>query len=53
MACTALINQEIQPTYFPALTHPTPPGIRNLQQWIEDAWEAGLVIILRYGIFRS
>lgn len=41
MACTALMDQQVQPMYFPALDHPTPPGVRNLQQWIEDAWTAG------------
>ncbi|KAI5124328.1 hypothetical protein M0805_008935 [Coniferiporia weirii] len=41
MACTALIDQQVQPMYFPALDQPTSPGVRNLQQWIEDAWNAG------------
>lgn len=41
MACAALIDQQIQPEYFPALNHPTPPGVRNLQKWIEEAWNKG------------
>ncbi|KAH8117230.1 peptidase family C78-domain-containing protein [Phellopilus nigrolimitatus] len=41
MACTALIDQQVQPLYFPALDQPTPPGVANLQHWIEDAWDAG------------
>ena len=43
MACTALIDQQVQPFYFPALDEPVPPGVRNLQLWIETAWEAGAV----------
>ncbi|KAL5511740.1 hypothetical protein ACEPAH_4958 [Sanghuangporus vaninii] len=41
MACTALMDQQVQPLYFPALDQPSSPGVRNLQQWIEDAWRAG------------
>ena len=41
IACTALINQTVQPLYFPLLDHPRPPGVRNLQYWIEDAWANG------------
>ena len=41
MACTALMDQQVQPLYFPALDQPPSPGVRNLQQWIEDAWHAG------------
>lgn len=41
MACAALMDQPFQPMYFPLLDHPTPPSVRNLQQWIEDAWKAG------------
>ncbi|KAJ7929281.1 peptidase family C78-domain-containing protein [Mycena leptocephala] len=41
MACTALMDQQMQPMYFPLLDHPTPPSVRNLQTWIEDAWTAG------------
>ncbi|KAF8527041.1 peptidase family C78-domain-containing protein [Gautieria morchelliformis] len=41
MACTALINQTTQPLYFPLLDDPLPPGVRNLQYWIEDAWADG------------
>ncbi|GLB35137.1 putative DUF1671-domain-containing protein [Lyophyllum shimeji] len=41
MVCTALMDQTIQPEYLPLLNEPIPPGIRNLQVWIEDSWEAG------------
>ncbi|THH10282.1 hypothetical protein EW145_g1427 [Phellinidium pouzarii] len=41
MACTALIDQQVQPMYFSVLDQPIPPGVRNLQRWIEDAWKAG------------
>lgn len=42
MACTALIDQQVQPLYFPALDQPTSPGVRNLQYWIEAAWKDGM-----------
>ncbi|KIJ29290.1 hypothetical protein M422DRAFT_235323 [Sphaerobolus stellatus SS14] len=42
MACTALMNQQFQPMYFPLLDDSKkPPGVRNLQYWIEDAWADG------------
>ncbi|KAJ6606550.1 peptidase family C78-domain-containing protein [Mycena vulgaris] len=41
MVCTSLMDQQVQPMYFPLLDDPTPPGVRNLQQWIEEAWKAG------------
>ncbi|KAI6043056.1 peptidase family C78-domain-containing protein [Pisolithus marmoratus] len=41
MSCAALMDQQIQPSYFGCLNNPIPPGVRNLQQWIEDAWEQG------------
>ncbi len=41
MACAALMGQETQPLYFPLLDSPIPPGVRRLQQWIEDAWREG------------
>jgi hypothetical protein len=41
MACAALMVQPLQPTYFPLLDHPLPPGVRNLQRMIEAAWEQG------------
>lgn len=31
----------MQPTYFPLLDRPTPPGVRNLQSSIEEAWKHG------------
>jgi hypothetical protein len=42
MACGALMNQMQQPLYFPLLDSPISPSIRNLQVWIEAAWEEGL-----------
>lgn len=41
MACAALMVQTKQPMYFPLLDHPYPPGVRHLQQLIEEAWSAG------------
>lgn len=41
MACAALMDQPIQPLYFCHLDDPLAPGVRNLQQWIEDAWKQG------------
>ena len=41
MVCTALMDQPFQPLYFPLLDSPIPPSVRNLQKWIEQAWEAG------------
>jgi hypothetical protein len=41
MVCTALMDQQSQPLYFPLLDSPIPPSVRNLQRWIEDAWRAG------------
>ncbi|KAJ7702364.1 peptidase family C78-domain-containing protein [Mycena rosella] len=41
MACSSLMDQPFQPLYFPLLDDPIPPSVRNLQQWIEDAWKAG------------
>ncbi|KAL6309032.1 peptidase family C78-domain-containing protein [Sparassis latifolia] len=41
MACTALMVQSGQPMYFPLLDDPTPPGVRNLQSCIQDAWSKG------------
>ncbi|KAF7338646.1 hypothetical protein MVEN_02091000 [Mycena venus] len=41
MACTALMDQQSEPMYFPLLDHPSPPSVRNLQHWIEDAWNDG------------
>jgi hypothetical protein len=33
--------QQIQTIYFPLLDDPFPPGVRNLQRWIEAAWKEG------------
>ncbi|THH32960.1 hypothetical protein EUX98_g1181 [Antrodiella citrinella] len=41
MTCSALMAQTEQPLYFPLIEHPVPPGVRNLQLWIEDAWSKG------------
>ncbi|EKM55631.1 uncharacterized protein PHACADRAFT_173790 [Phanerochaete carnosa HHB-10118-sp] len=41
MSCAALMGQQLQPMYFPLLDAPISPGVRNLQQWIEDAWSRG------------
>ncbi|KAJ3886607.1 peptidase family C78-domain-containing protein [Lentinula edodes] len=41
MACAALMDQPYQPMYFPLLDKPISPGIRNLQAWIEEAWNSG------------
>ncbi|KAI0928869.1 hypothetical protein AcV5_006299 [Taiwanofungus camphoratus] len=41
MACTALMDQTQQSIYFPLLDAPTPPSVRNLQHWIEEAWKQG------------
>ncbi|KAG6869075.1 hypothetical protein C0993_003395 [Termitomyces sp. T159_Od127] len=41
MACAALMDQNIQPDYSTLLSGPPSPGVRDLQQWIEDAWNAG------------
>ena len=36
------MDQQIQPLYFPLLDDPIPPGVRNLQVWIENAWNDGV-----------
>ncbi|EIM90228.1 DUF1671-domain-containing protein [Stereum hirsutum FP-91666 SS1] len=41
MACTALMDQPIQPEYARLLNEPLPPSVHNLQQMIEDAWKHG------------
>ncbi|KAH7889927.1 peptidase family C78-domain-containing protein [Phlebopus sp. FC_14] len=41
MACAALMDQQCQTLYFPLLDDPIPPGVRNLQEWIENAWDQG------------
>ena len=42
MACSALMEQTAQPGYVKLLTEPIPPGVDNLQRWIEDAWDLGV-----------
>ncbi|KAI0064700.1 DUF1671-domain-containing protein [Artomyces pyxidatus] len=41
MACTALMDQNFQDTYFSLLDAPTPPSVCNLQALIEEAWKHG------------
>lgn len=42
MACTALMEQPFEPTYFSLLDDEvSQPGIRNLQKDIEAAWKEG------------
>ncbi|KAI9569043.1 peptidase family C78-domain-containing protein [Boletus coccyginus] len=41
MACAALMDQQFQSVYFAHLDDPLPPGVRNLQRWLEDAWKCG------------
>jgi hypothetical protein len=41
MVCTALMDQHIQPMYFPLLDHPLPPSVRNLQKTVQAAWRDG------------
>ncbi|KAF8842557.1 DUF1671-domain-containing protein [Paxillus ammoniavirescens] len=41
IACAALMDQQIESLYFPLLEDPLPPGVRNLQRWIETAWKQG------------
>ncbi|KZS99169.1 DUF1671-domain-containing protein [Sistotremastrum niveocremeum HHB9708] len=41
MACIPLLDQSDQPGYAPLLLQTRPPGVRNLQHWIEDAWKDG------------
>ncbi|KAG9040236.1 hypothetical protein FRB95_000165 [Tulasnella sp. JGI-2019a] len=43
MASTALVAQQQQQMYFPLIDGDPncPPGVRNLQRWIEEAWSSG------------
>ncbi|KAF8604518.1 DUF1671-domain-containing protein [Ceratobasidium sp. AG-I] len=43
MACSALAAQSLRPEYRGLLMNDArgPPGVRNLQVWIEDAWRRG------------
>ncbi len=43
MACATLMNQRQQLGYFSLLDSPIPPSVRNLQTWIESAWEEGFI----------
>jgi hypothetical protein len=42
MACTALMDQRSQETYFSLIDSKYPPGVRNLQALIEEAWKRGV-----------
>jgi len=42
MACIALMEQTKQSGYVKLLEKPIPPGVDNLQRWIENAWELGV-----------
>lgn len=35
------MSQNIQPVYFDILSHGLMPGVRNLQQEIDNAWKDG------------
>ncbi|KAJ3572815.1 hypothetical protein NP233_g2834 [Leucocoprinus birnbaumii] len=41
MLCTGLVEQQHQPLYFPLLDAPPTPSVRNLQSWIQLAWNDG------------
>ncbi|EJD53275.1 DUF1671-domain-containing protein, partial [Auricularia subglabra TFB-10046 SS5] len=41
MACAALMAQDQRPEYAHLLQSPLPPGVRNLQKWIQQAWQDG------------
>ena len=51
MACSALMDQQVQPMYFPLLDQPLSPGVRNLQRWIEEAWKAGKQTSYSFRVF--
>jgi len=36
------MEQTAQQGYVKLLTKPIPPGVDNLQRWIEDAWDLGV-----------
>ncbi|KAJ3884674.1 hypothetical protein GG344DRAFT_7451, partial [Lentinula edodes] len=36
-----LMDQPYQPMYFSLLNKPISPGMRNLQAWVEEAWNSG------------
>ena len=50
MACIALMEQTTQPGYVKLLKKPIPPGVENLQRWIEGAWDLGTALEL--GVIR-
>jgi hypothetical protein len=35
------MEQTTQPGYAELLKEPIPPGVDNLQRWIEEAWDLG------------
>jgi hypothetical protein len=46
MTCAALMDQQFQTIYFALLDDPLPPGVRNLQRWLEDAWKRGRITLI-------
>ena len=52
MACTALMYQQDQPSYFSLLDDPDAPlGLRHLQTWLERAWKAGMATYVISNVF--
>lgn len=41
MSCSALMDQHLQPMYFPLLDSPISPSVRQLQLWLEVSWSSG------------
>jgi hypothetical protein len=52
MVCTALMEQHQQSMYFAQLDFPIPPGVKNLQRWIEAAWKSGRNFVLLWLFIR-
>jgi len=46
MLCTGLVEQQRQPLYLSLLNAPTSPSVRNLQLWIQSAWDDGKTLFL-------
>jgi hypothetical protein len=44
MACVPLVEQSSQPAYAALLKDQIPPGVQNLQFWIENAWANGKLL---------
>lgn len=41
MLCTGLMEQQHQPPYLSLLNASPSPSVRNLQLWIQSAWDDG------------